>query len=58
MSNAINCSTMFNLPNPNEVEIVSVEGGFEVRWGSQLIWQSSDYAVCERMMQSFIENGV
>lgn len=58
MSNTVDCSSMFALPNADEVNIVTVKSGFEVKHGEQLIWRSSSFAMCERMMKNYIETGV
>jgi hypothetical protein len=58
MSNAIDCSTMFDLPNPDEVEIVPVGTGFEVRHGTQLIWTAKSEVEAMVARNGYIENGV
>ena len=62
MSNAIDCSTMFDLPNPDEVEIVTRKGPFgrtvyEVRHGEKLVWSDTNRDRSSCMMQSYIDNG-
>ena len=66
MSNAIDVSSMFTLPDPATVSIQPVGSDYNIRNGythrvvdgDHLVWLSKGLTGAEKAMQSYLENGV